>query len=122
MVGTLRFAHPTVERYSSERITSLHLLIRVDAPQALLLDPAVKAVADHAAPAIGAFLDLGDDANLQTGRNRAGWIGTIIERRQLVLGLHGDDRRAAAGQQGMIDPALGALGITHAAPVLELGG
>ena len=34
----------------------------MNAPQALLLDPAVKAVADHAAPAIGAFLDLGDDA------------------------------------------------------------
>src|SRR3954462_5558061 len=84
---------------------SLHLLIRVDAPQALLLDPAVKTVADHAAPAIGAFLDLGHHAGLQAGRDRAGPVGPIVQRRKLVLGLHGDDSRAAAGQQRMIDPA-----------------
>ena len=33
-----------------------------------------------------------------------------------------DDGGAAAGQQGMIDPALGALGVAHAAPVLEFSG
>src|SRR5438046_8385172 len=92
--------------WPGRRWPSLHSLIRVDAPQALLFDPAVKAVADHAAPAIGAFLDLGNDANLQAGRNRTGRIGTIIERGQLVLGLHGDDCSAAAGQQRVIDPAL----------------
>src|SRR6187431_668965 len=106
--------------FAGRRITSLHLLVRVHAPQALLLDPAVKAVADHAAPAIGAFLDLGDDTNLQAGRNRAGRIGAIIERRQFVLALHGDDRSATTRQQRMIDPALGTLGIAHTAPILEL--
>src|ERR1700675_4984994 len=101
---------------------SIHLLIGVNAPQPLLFDPAVKTVADHAAPAGRAFLDLGDDAGLQSSGNAAGWICVIVERRQFFLGLHGDDRSAAARQQRMIDPALGALGIAHPAPVLELGG
>src|SRR6266576_279715 len=53
----------------------LHLLIGVDAPQPLLLDPAVETVAGDAAPAGGATLDLGDDARLQAGCDRTGLIG-----------------------------------------------
>src|SRR5882757_7910158 len=81
-------------------LPSLHLLVRVDAPQALLLDPAVESVAGDAAPAIGAFLDLRDDAGLQAGRHRAGGVGMVIERGQFVLALHGDDGGAPSGQQG----------------------
>src|SRR6186997_3135909 len=107
MVGTLRFAHHSILcasvkaaaygflRSQERPRNSLHLFVRVDAPQPLLLDPAVKTVADHAAPAIGAFLDLGDDAGLQAGRNRAGAVGAIVERGKLVPALHGDDRGAA---------------------------
>src|SRR5450755_4241477 len=43
----------------------LHLLIGIDAPQPLLFDPAVEAVADDVAPAGRAALDLGHDAGLQ---------------------------------------------------------
>src|SRR5258706_11080749 len=83
----------------------LHLLIRVDAPQPLLLDPAVKAIAGDVAPACRATLDLGHDAGLQAGRDRAGLIGALIERRELVLGLHGDHGSAATRQKGVVDPA-----------------
>jgi len=38
-------------RYSITRKTLIHLLIRVDAPQPLLFDPAIKAVAGNMAPA-----------------------------------------------------------------------
>src|ERR1019366_10784812 len=91
--------------------SSLYLLVGVDAPQPLLFDPAIEAVAGDVAPACGAVLDLGHDAGLQAGGDRAGRIGPIIERREFVLGLHGDDGGAATRQQRVIDPALGALGI-----------
>src|SRR3954447_10296944 len=101
---------------------SVHLLVRVDAPEALLLDPAVKTVAADAAPVCAALLHLGDDAGLEPGRNRAVGVGAIVDRRKLVLVLHGDDSGTATRKQRVIDPALGALGIANPAPVLELGG
>src|SRR5882757_8889331 len=100
---------------------SLHLLVGVDAPQALLFDPAVKAVAGDAAPAASAFLHLSHHAGLQPRGNRAVRIGAVIERREVVPGFHGDDGRAAARQHRVIDPALGAFGIAHPAPVFEFG-
>src|ERR1700686_382227 len=53
---------------------SLHLFIGVDAPQPLLFDPAIEAVAGDVAPARRALLDLGDDAGLQPGGDRCGRI------------------------------------------------
>src|SRR6266699_3141926 len=79
--------------------SSLHLLVGVDAPQPLLLDPAIEAVAGDAAPACRAPLDLGHDAGLQAGRDRAGFVGAVVERREFVLGLHGDNSGAATGKQ-----------------------
>jgi len=49
------------------RETSLHLFVGVDAPQPLLFDPAIEAVAGDTAPACRAPLDLGHDAGLQPG-------------------------------------------------------
>jgi len=62
------------------------------------------------------------DADLQARGNDTICIGAIVERRELILALHGDDRGAAARQQRVIDPAFGAFGIPHATPVFELGG
>src|SRR6202035_857561 len=98
---------------------SIHLLIGVDAPQPLLFDPAIEAVAGNTAPARRAVFDLGDDAGLQAGGDSTGRIGAFVERREIVLALHGDHGGTAARQQRMIDPALGALGIANPAPVLE---
>src|ERR1700689_4963412 len=56
---------------------SIHLLIGVNAPQPLLLDPAVKTVAGDVAPALRAVLDLGHDAGLQLRRDRRGLIGAL---------------------------------------------
>src|SRR6266576_1555202 len=78
---------------------SLHLLVDVDAPQPLLLDPAIEAIAGDATPACRAPLDLGHDAGLQAGRDRAGFVGALVEWREFVLGLHGDNRGAAPGKQ-----------------------
>src|ERR1700704_1385277 len=100
----------------------LHLLIRVDAPQPLLSDPAAEAVAGDGPPAGGALPDLGHYAGLQAGGDCAGGIGAIVQRRQFILGLHRDDRGAAARQQRVIDPALGAFGVADPTPVLEFGG
>src|SRR5579862_4485924 len=101
---------------------SIHLFVGVDAPEPLLLDPAVKAAPEDMAPAGGAILDLRDDAGLEAGADGARRIGAFVERGEVVLVLHGDDRGAAAGQQRVIDPALGAFGIADPAPVLEFGG
>src|SRR5581483_4635155 len=101
---------------------SIHLLVGVDAPEPLLLDPAVKAGACDMAPAGGAMLDLRDDPGLQARADCARRIGAFVERGEVVLVLHRNDSSAAAGQKRVIDPALGAFGIAHPAPVLELGG
>src|SRR5712671_898289 len=101
---------------------SLHLLVGVDAPQPLLFDPAIKTVAGDAAPPTDAFLHLRHHAGLQTRGNRAVRIGSVVERREVVPGFHGDDRGAAARQHRVVDPALRAFGIAHPAPVLEFGG
>src|SRR6266403_1901583 len=114
----------TTTDYQSQRrwLKSLHLLIGVDAPQPLLFEPAIETVAGDVAPACCAALDLGHDAGLQARDHRAGRVGTIVERREFVLGLHGDHGGAAARQQRVIDPALRAFGIPHPAPVLEFRG
>src|SRR5260370_20643791 len=83
----------------------IHLLIGVDAPQPLLLDPAVEAVAGNTAPAGRAMLDLGYHPGLQAGCNRAGWIRAIVQRREFVLGFHWGNRRAAARQPRVMGPA-----------------
>src|SRR6186997_2215033 len=106
-------------RLSSQRRwpKSLDLLIGVDAPQPLLFDPAVEAVAGDVAPACRATLDLGHDAGLQASDHRAGRIGAIVERREFILGLHSDHGGAAARQQRVIDPTLRAFGIPYPPPV-----
>src|SRR3954454_16786318 len=71
-------------------VALLHLLVGIDAPQPLLLDPTVKTVAGDAAPAGCALLDLGHHAGLQAGCDRAAGIWAVVERGQVILGLHGD--------------------------------
>src|ERR1700722_3827480 len=99
-----------------EEASSIHLFVGVDAPEPLLLDPAVEAIARDAAPAGGAMFDLGDDAGLQARVNGAGRIRSFVQRSKVVLVLHGDDGGAAPRQQRVIDPALGTLGIANPAP------
>src|SRR2546430_3622181 len=114
----------TTTDYQSQRrwLKSLHLLIGVDAPQPLLFESAIETVAGDVAPACCAALDLGHDAGLQARDHRAGRVGTIVERREFVLGLHGDHGGAAAPQQRAIDPAPRALRIPHPGPVLQFPG
>src|SRR3981189_503041 len=100
----------------------LHLFVGVNAPQTLLLYPAVKTVAWRTAPAVDAFLYLRHHAGLQPRRDCAAGVGTVIDRREFFPRFHRYHRGAAAGQHGVIDPALGAFGIAHPAPVLEFGG
>src|SRR6185503_11576141 len=45
---------PVPEKIVLRRSALFHLLARIDAPQARLLDPAVEALADEAAPAVAA--------------------------------------------------------------------
>src|ERR1700687_148812 len=85
-----------------DRGGSIHLLVGVDAPQPRLFDPAIETIAGNTAPASRAMLDLGDDASLQAGGDRAGGIGALVERREVVLALHGDHGGAATRQQRMI--------------------
>ena len=100
-----------------------HLLVRIDAPEPLLHDPAVEAGAGDLAPAAGAALDRRHDARLQARRpSRLAIVGGVVERDQLVLGLGGHQRRAPAGQQRMIDPALRAFPIADAPPVVGFRG
>src|SRR5215469_10563022 len=49
--------------------TLVHLLARIDAPEAILLDPAVKTLARDPAPDFGTALDDGEHAGLQPGRD-----------------------------------------------------
>src|SRR3954453_14358979 len=72
-------------RYCAEGL--LHLLIRVDAPEAFLRDPAVEAGADHAAPGAGAGLHRREHAGLQLGGHRGLPVGLGMQRDQLVLVL-----------------------------------
>src|SRR4029077_18934598 len=76
----------------------IHLLVGVDAPQPLLFDPAIETIAGNTAPAGRAVLDLRDDASLQAGGDRAGGVGALVERREVVLALHGDHGGAATRQ------------------------
>ena len=101
----------------------LDLLVRVDAPQALLLDPAVEALAGDAAPAVrcsasrcrGRRLQLRDDAPRPRPAWRAARTARPCPRRR-------DQRGAPAGQQRVVDPALRAFAVADAPPVLEFGG
>src|SRR5260370_22849589 len=81
----------------------IHLLIGVDTPQPLLLDPAIEAVAGNTAPAGRAMLDLGYHPGLQAGCNRAGLLRPWVPRREFLLRFHGDNRRAAARPQQVLD-------------------
>src|SRR5215470_13871201 len=101
----------------------VQLLVGIDAPQALLLDPAVETVAHDPAPGTGASLHQAEHADLEPRQGGALRVRLVVEREQLVLVLvAGRDRRGApAGQHRMIHPALGAFPIADAAPVLELG-
>src|SRR5579863_6438825 len=83
---------------------SIHLLIGVDAPQPLLFDPAVKTIAGDMAPGGSAMFDLGHDANLKAGADRAGRIGPLVKRGEVVLVFHRNHRGAATGEQRVIDP------------------
>src|SRR5579883_1998118 len=76
--------------------SSIHLLVGVDAPQPLLLNPAVKPLAVDVAPVLIALLDLGDNANLQAGGHGAVGVGILVHCGEIVLVLHGDYRGAAA--------------------------
>src|SRR5580704_18039713 len=102
--------------------TSFDLLVRINAPQLVLLDPAVKNVAGDLAPFAGAVFDRAQHADLQLRRDRALSVGFGIDRRQVGLRFQLHGRGALARQQRVIDPALAAVGIADAAPVLELGG
>src|SRR5580692_5450561 len=104
------------------RRLSLDLLVRINAPQLVLLDPAVKAVAGDLAPFAGAVLDRAQHADLQLCRHRAFGVGFGVDRRQVGLRFQLHGRGALARQQRVIDPAFGAVGIADAPPVLELGG
>src|SRR5437868_14876282 len=97
LVPAFRFSAPVNNAPWNDATASLHLLVGVNAPQALLLDEAVKAVAGDAAPAGRTFLHRRADAGLQFRGNRASRIGAIVERRELFLALHRDHGRAAAG-------------------------
>src|ERR1700739_3200061 len=82
---------PKVLRRLRATRASFHLLVGVDAPQPLLLDPGVKTLAEAVGPALTAFLPIGAPASLQLRGNRARDVGAIVERGQIVLVLHGDD-------------------------------
>src|SRR5580704_16230282 len=112
---------PAMTKSLSRGQNSIHLFVDVDAPEPLLLDPAVEAIAHDVAPAAGAVSDLGDDAGLQARVDGTGRICPFVQRGEVVLVLHGDDRGAAARQQRVIDPALGTFGIANPAPVFEFG-
>src|SRR5581483_5361127 len=106
------------------RVTLVDLLARVDAPQPVLLDPAVESLAGEAAPAVLTFLHGGEHAVLELRREAARGIGLGVQCDDLVfaLRLRRDQRGALARKQRVIDPALGAFPVADAAPVLELGG
>src|SRR6185437_1671064 len=75
---------------------SIHHLVGVDAPQLLLLDPAVKAPALNVAPAGVARLHRGQHAVLQACHHRARRIIALMEQGEIILVLHHDDSGAAA--------------------------
>ena len=68
------------------------------------------------------MLHRGEHARLQARHQGALRIGLVVERHQLVRLLRRHQRGAPAGQQRVIDPALGPLPIADAAPIVRLGG
>ena len=77
------------------RDESLDLLVRINAPQLVLLDPAVKTVAGDLAPFAGAVFDRAQHADLQLRRHRALGVGLGIDRRQVGLRFQLHGRRCA---------------------------
>src|SRR5678815_6158301 len=65
-----------------------HLLARIDAPQARLLDPAVEAFSDEAAPPAVALLYGAEHAVLQLGGDAARGIGFRPQQEQLLSLIH----------------------------------
>src|ERR1700730_13362369 len=63
------------------RRRSLDLLVRINAPQLVLLDPAVKAVAGDLAPFSGAVFDRAQHADLQLRRHCAFGVGFGVDWR-----------------------------------------
>ena len=63
----------------------LNLLVRIGAPQPVLPDPAVKALAAEFAPGAGAGLQRAQHAGLQLRHHRGFDVGALVERHQFVL-------------------------------------
>src|ERR1700694_3007404 len=102
-------------------VPSVDLLLRVHAPQPVLLDPAVEPDADDAAPAAGAPFYRSQHAGLQPCDHGSPRRGPAVQRHELVrrLGARLDESGATARQQRMVDPPFGSLPVTDAPPVLE---
>src|SRR4051812_2166077 len=94
----------------------LDLLARIDTPQARLLDPAVEAFADEAAPAILAALHRRQHPRLQFRHDGACRIGLIAQFEEFVrlLRLRRDQRGALARQKRMVDPTFRSLPVADA--------
>ena len=78
------------------------------------------AVEGHLAPFAVAFLDRADHAGLDNGdfpRFRVRF-GKQVDLRILAALPGRGDRRASAGKQRLVDPALGAVRIAHAPPIV----
>src|SRR4029077_19428472 len=117
-IALLRSHGVWVPRFrGDDRPRSVHLFVSINAPQPLLLDKAVEAIAGDATPAGSALPDLGHGARLQAGGDRTGRIRALVKRGKIVPALHGDHGRAPTRQQRVIDPAFGAFGIANPAPV-----
>src|SRR5205085_3474295 len=61
-----------------------HFLVRIDAPKPRLLDPAVEALADEAAPAVLAALHAREHAVLKLCADRARGFRLVVQRQQFV--------------------------------------
>src|SRR5690348_12271877 len=99
---------------------SVEFLVGVDAPELLLLDPAVEAFARDVAPGAVAFLHRAGDAGLQLGDDGGLRVAGLAQQREFFL-AH-DHAGAPAGEEGVVDPALGPFAVADAPPVLKLGG
>src|SRR5664279_3627691 len=101
---------------------SIHLLVRIGAPQPLLADPAVEILTHKLAPGAVAGFELAEHAGLQAGGLRGFGIRALIKRHQIVLQGRHHHRGTPAGQQRVVDPSFRPFPVADAPPVLELGG
>ena len=77
-------------RFTGRGKELIHLLVRIDAPEAFLRHPAVKLLAVDPAPFPVAAFDLGDDSRLELGRQRDKMdklIGSIADLNRLPAAL-----------------------------------